>query len=243
MQAQVASERELENMISLENLGECAHFQVPMARYTSFRIGGIARVVFTPRDETELERSLCFCRKYQLQPSILGGGSNLLIVRDVLPAVISLRKLKAIAFHGDAVYAAAGTPLLHLVRQTAKRGLQGLEVLNGIPGTVGGALAGNAGGNWEGRRVDIGDFVREVKVLDNDAGILSLPQSAIEFGYRWSSLSKYVIVGAVFQLRPAPASDLQMRCKVVFDKKKQTQPLDVRSAGCIFKNPPGVPAW
>lgn len=233
----------LQKWVALEGLSECARFHESLAPYTSFRIGGIAQVLLTPRTEVELKKTVLFCQKYELKPLLLGGGSNLLIVQEVLPLVVSLRKFRTLSFDEDTVYAGAGVPLCSLVRNTIKRGLGGLEVLGGIPGTVGGALAGNAGGRWEGKRVDIGDFVEEVRVLDLTTDFRWLPRSAIEFGYRSSSLSDFIIVEAAFQLKPIPASELEARYRAALDQKKQSQPLKARSAGCIFKNPPEIPAW
>lgn len=243
MSTQVIGMMFLEKLVGLEGLNEFARFQEDLAPHTSFRIGGKARIMLLPRTEAELKKSLWFCHKKHIQPLILGGGSNLLIVKEVLPVVISLHNFRDISVQGDTVCAGAGALLSSLVGATVRHGLEGLETLTGIPGTIGGALAGNAGGRWEGKPVDIGNFVREVKVLDKDGAVHRLPKSAIEFGYRSSSLSKYIIVEAVFQFEAAPAAELRKRCKETLRQKRQSQPLQAKSAGCIFKNPPGIPAW
>lgn len=214
-----------------------------LSEYTSFRIGGKAANMLFPESEEELARIMAVCKENEIQPYILGGGSNLLITKDLLPAVICLRKMKDIEIEGSIIKASAGASLSRLVRMSVENGLEGFEPLSGIPGTVGGALAGNAGGKSNGKPVEIGDYVEEVRVLDQEGKIYGLSKSQIKFGYRSSSLRNYIIVSAVFQLKPAAVSELKERCRIALQKKQQSQPLAAKSAGCIFKNPPQAPAW
>jgi UDP-N-acetylmuramate dehydrogenase len=241
--AQMHNASLLAQLMRNEGLADCIMLQEPLARYTTFRIGGLAQLMLAPANETQLRRIVALCDSLHIGPYILGGGSKLLIVQEVLPIVLSMRRFKDLRIEGNTVYASAGTSLTHLIKSTVEYGLGGLEVLSGIPGTVGGALLGNAGSNWEKQRIDVGQFVEEVHVLDIHGERLTLPRREIAFSYRKSGLHHCIVCGAVFRFASAPVTALRERYNMALLQKLANQPLSQPSAGCVFKNPAGTPAW
>ena len=126
--------------------------------------------------------------------------------------------------------------LSHVVAESARAELAGLDVLVGIPGTVGGAVAGNAGG----RHGDIGEFIRSVTVVDRHGEVVERQGDDLAFAYRKSSLNDLIVLSATFELEPASSEELTRRMRKNWIVKKATQPLSDQSAGCIFRNPRGL---
>lgn len=166
-------------------------------------------------------------------PRMLGGGTNLLLSRPVVPGVVmSLGALRRIRVAGQRVTAGAGTQLSLLIGETVARGLSGLEVLAGIPGTFGGAVIQNAGG----RHGEIGDVVEAVTLLHPDGQVER--RRGLQFRYRDSGLKGSVLLEATVRLTPtADPASLRARYRQILREKRASQPLSAASAGCIFKNP------
>jgi len=221
---------------------EIVRSDVPLREFTWYRLGGPARWFCTPRNEPELAALLARARAGRIPWRILGGGTNV-IVRDegFAGAVIHLRGpvFEQVAFAGETVRAGAGADLPKLIRATLKRGLVGLEVLAGIPGTVGGAVRMNAGG----RGGEIGEFIRDVRVLDPKGQLVTRTASEVGFAYRHTALDDCIVLGVTLALRRGDAERALRRHREIWDEKYGSQPsLAARSAGCIFKNPPGKSA-
>jgi UDP-N-acetylmuramate dehydrogenase len=167
---------------------------------------------------------------------IIGSGSNILVIDKPLNAAVI--HLKAACFTNlsrelGVVKAGAGAGLGRFVKYALKHCLSGAEFLIGIPGTLGGALAMNAGG-W-GKC--IGDLVVDATVIDYNGKVKVLKKREIKFGYRKSSLSKYIILGARFKLRPSKKKHIKDNLDRYIKYRKETQDLTLPSAGCIFRNP------
>jgi len=213
----------------------------PLAPYCWMKLGGPAQYLIRPRDLNELVAVLQACREAELPVRVLGGGSNLLI-RDegVSGAVIQITadSFSEIEVDGTSVRAGAGALLSNLISHTVRAGLAGMEALVGIPGTVGGALRGNAGG----RSGDIGQFVESVTVLTNAGEVQTRREDELEFAYRHSNLDDVIILGATFQLQRDDPEEITRRMRKLWITKKATQPFSFQSAGCIFKNPRGMSA-
>lgn len=213
-------------------------YDEPMSRHTSYRIGGPADVMVCPRTVRGIQTALRVARKYGAPVFILGGGSNLL-VRDgglrglVLNLYGSLKEIRA---EGEAVTAGAGAKVTALVNFCARRGLAGLEPMAGVPGSVGGAVKGNAGAFG----ATISDHLAAVRVLELTGEERVLNREALRFAYRQSSLTEgEVLVSATFRLRRADAAALQQKVAQILAERKAKQPVEWRSAGSVFKNPPG----
>jgi len=226
-------------MSSLEDFKEITRLDEPLAPYTWLKVGGKAQYFIEPRNADELQRVVCCCHENEIPLHVLGGGSNLL-VRDegVSGVVLQLARdgFSHIEVQGTKIRAGAGALLSELISHAVKAGLAGLETLAGIPGSIGGALHGNAGG----RIGDIGQFVESATVLTAKGEKFTRTEDELTFGYRSSSIDELVILEGVFQLQEEEIGEITSRMRKLWIMKKATQPLSFQSAGCIFKNPRGM---
>lgn len=208
---------------------------------TWFGIGGRADALARPAT-TEQLRALV--REFHGQPiRILGDGANLLVDDDGVDGlVLSLERMDRVDWPADGapgdvlVPMQAGASLFRIIPESVRRGLAGLETIAGIPATIGGAIAMNAGGAFG----QIADVVSSVEALTLQGEAVSLRRDQIDFDYRRSGLGELVITGATLRLRRTPDSErdaLRARLKEVMEYKKASQPMAERSAGCFFKNP------
>jgi UDP-N-acetylmuramate dehydrogenase len=226
---------------SLEEFHDILRLDEPLAPYTWLKLGGPAQFFLTPRDPDELERVLQACHAQQIPVRVLGSGSNLL-VRDegVSGAVIRLESPRFADVHiaDRIVRAGAGALLSHVITETVRAGLAGLENLAGIPGTIGGAILGNAGGRYG----DLGQLVRSVTVLTYQGERQIRRSDELAFAYRQSNVDDAVVLEAELELRPDDPEEIARRLRKIWVLKKSSQPLGSQSAGCIFKNPRGLSA-
>lgn len=216
-------------------------FDVPMKQLTSLRVGGPADVVLFPKNLEELKKVLKVAKRKKIPLFILGRGTNL-IVKDkgIRGWVVCLTQgLRKVCFDGEFVEAEAGLPLHQLVQTTIQKGLAGMEPFFGIPGTVGGGLAMNAGA-WG---VEIKDLVHSVTFLKEDGEILERPRSKLHFSYRCLSFpNPWVIIRGKFHLKRGRKEEILEAVKSYSERRRKTQPIDYPSAGSIFKNPKEGPA-
>jgi UDP-N-acetylmuramate dehydrogenase len=228
-------------MSSLDDFAEITRRNEPLAPHTWLKVGGPAEYFMEPRDPAELQRLIACCYEREVPLYVLGGGSNLL-VRDegVTGVVVRLagEAFSKITVEGTTVRAGGAALLSNLISQTVKAKLGGLEVLAGIPGTVGGALRGNAGG----RSGDIGQFATAVRVLTVKGEEFVRTGDALTFAYRKSSINELAILEGTFELQTENPDEIIRRMRKLWIMKKATQPLSFQSAGCIFKNPRGLSA-
>lgn len=228
-------------MSSLDDFKDITRTDEPLAPYTWLKVGGPAQYFIQPRNVEELTAVVRCCHDEQIPIRLLGGGSNLLIRSEGVSGVIIRfqgEEFSRIEVQGTTIRAGAGTPISQLISQSVKAELAGLESLAGIPGTVGGALHGNAGG----RSGDIGQFVQSVTVLTAKGEQFTRTDDELSFGYRQSSINELVILEAAFQLQKDDPEEIVRRMRKQWIMKKATQPLTFQSAGCIFKNPRGLSA-
>ncbi len=228
-------------MSSIEDFNEILQRDKSLAELTWLKAGGAAEYFVRPRNAGELVQVVRCCHDNDLPVHVLGGGSNLL-VRDegVKGTVIQIagKAFSKIEVDGTTVRAGGGALLSNLISESVKAGLAGLETLAGIPGSVGGALRGNAGG----RAGDIGQFVRSVKVVTVKGEEFTRTEDELSFGYRHSSINELVVLEGTFQLTADDPDEITRRLRKLWIMKKATQPLTFQSAGCIFKNPRGLSA-
>lgn len=208
----------------------------PLARHTSFGIGGPADLFIRARDTRDLKVLLPALKRDKIPFLIIGAGSNLLAAdKGLKAAVLKLDSplFKKISFRGACLEAASAVMLARAVQAAAKRGLSGMEFLAGIPGTIGGALAMNAGA-W-GR--DMAGLIEKVRVMDYKGNISWLKKERIKFGYRKSGLSKYIILGARIRLARKNKTVIREEINKYLSLRRRSQDVSLPNAGCIFRNP------
>jgi UDP-N-acetylmuramate dehydrogenase len=208
----------------------------PLAPLTTFRVGGPAEWLLETRNSEEIEAALSIAREAGMPVTILGGGSNVLIADSgVRGLVIRTRGGDVRAIDEGRIRADAAVTVNGLVRWTINHGRAGLEAWAGTPGTVGGAIFGNA--HFGGRL--IGDLVTGVRLVAPDGARAEIPASAMAFGYDRSRLqdSREVLLSADFRVSPGEPAALRAIARESLAFRKRTQPLDTPSAGCVFQNP------
>ena len=213
---------------------------VSLASLTSFKIGGTAREYYEPLDLEELRELLKQLHRCGKSPFVLGGGANTLFPDGQFSRpVISTARLRGLTISENIIRAECGVGLGSLIRAAVQQGLAGLESLVGIPGTAGGAVAMNAGGSGH----SFGDHVKELGLLPIDGSPLVRRRgSDINWTYRSANLGLNVVAWVALELSPGSPTDLRSRAREFMRRKSNTQPLGVPSAGCIFRNPPGLSA-
>jgi len=213
-------------------------FKEMLSFHTSLRIGGPADIFVVPQDIDDIRHALLFAEREQLPVAVVGGGNNLLVTdRGIRGVVLKLEGcLGRAEFHGEEAVAGAGVGLSALIREAASLNLGGIEALVGIPATIGGALAMNAG-TADGTG---GDFVSAVYFLHPDGTIGECKPAASGLSFQEFSLpAGAVLVGARLRLHRRPYGEIQKDIKQRLKVKKQTQPLALASAGAVWKHPPG----
>ncbi len=212
----------------------------PMRNHTSFHIGGDADIYIEPEDSKDLKKILFFIKEKAIPFFILGGGSNILVKDTGFDGVIvSSKNFASLEIRGNKATVGSGIKLSSLLPLLAEEGLSGLEFLAGIPGTVGGATLMNAGSDREG----IGNFVEKIEAMDFSGRSKNIFRRSLNFSYRDSNLAKYFLLSKIeFRLKDENMNVIKERMKKFLKEKKQHQPIEKYSAGCIFKNPPRLPA-
>ncbi|MBF2098840.1 MAG: UDP-N-acetylmuramate dehydrogenase [Gloeomargaritaceae cyanobacterium C42_A2020_066] len=217
---------------------------VSLAGWTTYRVGGPAEWLATPRTFADLKRALDWGQDQGLPVTLIGCGSNLLISDQGLPGlVISTRYLREVIFDEAAgrVWAAAGVPLPHLAKEAARRGWQGLEWAVGIPGTVGGAVVMNAGAHQR----CVADLLVAVDALTPTGMGMGLTADQMDFAYRYSRFQSETawVAGATLQLQPGgDPVDVLAATEAQLAHRRQSQPYDLPSCGSVFRNPSPRPA-
>ncbi len=208
-----------------------------IAPYTTYHIGGKAAVFVEPQSVEDLETLLRCLTLAQVPYLLLGGGSNVLFADEgYRGAVIRLgRNFQGVRIEGDRVRAKAGTRLVSVLEKTREAGLGGVEFFAGIPGTLGGAVVGNAGA----KKAWIGPLVQELTVVTPRGEVRRLEKGDYAYGYRTSSLkgSGNVLVEAVLKLKKEPPEEIEKKVKEYFRNRRGKQPRTEKNAGSVFKNP------
>jgi UDP-N-acetylmuramate dehydrogenase len=215
-------------------------FKELLSFHTSLRVGGPADIFIQPQDVEDIRHALKFAEREQLPVVVLGGGNNMLVrERGIRGVVLRLEGcLGRAEFHGEEALAGAGVGLSAMIREAAALNLGGVECLAGIPATVGGALATNAG-TTDGR---IGDFLSAVYYVQRDGTIGEFkPGQGAEYS-AFQLPSGSVLVGCRLRLQRRPHAEIQKDIKQRMKLKKASQPLALASAGRVWKNPPGAEA-
>lgn len=212
---------------------------VPLAEYSTIRIGGEARYLARAETETELVEIQRFARREGLPVTLVGRGSNMLFADDGLSGLVLLlgEEFARIEKIGDRVLrAGARVDNNQLVRFARQQALSGVEFLVGIPGTLGGAVAMNAGAHGN----EIGPRVVSVSLLDEAGEVITLTREQLSFGYREvRGLDRGVVLSVDLELTPDDPGHIAERMQAHKDYRRRTQPLEWPSLGSVFKRVPG----
>jgi UDP-N-acetylmuramate dehydrogenase len=209
---------------------------VPLAPLTTFKVGGPAEWFFEPRTSGEIVMALTLAHQHGVAVTLLGGGSNVLVAdAGVRGLVLRPRGGEIAKLDVGHVRADAATTINGLVRWTIMHGCAGLEAWAGTPGTVGGAIFGNA--HFDGRL--IGDLVASVRLAARDGRVVDAVRDDMAFGYDESRLqgTGEILLSADFVVSPGDPAALRRTARESLAFRKRTQPLETPSAGCIFQNP------
>lgn len=213
--------------------------QEPMARHTTFRIGGPADYFVELGSIEQIRAAIQVCREENLPWFVLGRGSNLLVSdKGYRGVILSIYKdFQKTEIQGETVTVQAGVLLTTLSGKVLDASLTGLEFASGIPGTIGGAVVMNAGA-YGGEMKDI---VRKVTVLDQDGEVRTLTCGEMQFGYRTSLAKKkgYIVLGAELTLKQGEKEKIREEMQTLKAKRIEKQPLEFPSAGSTFKRPEG----
>ncbi|SHJ94775.1 UDP-N-acetylmuramate dehydrogenase [Hathewaya proteolytica DSM 3090] len=212
---------------------------VPMKEHTTFKLGGKAEVFVSPENYEQVRACLKCCIENNTPYFVLGKGSNLL-VRDggFHGVVINLKKLDKCRVEGKCVIAQGGATLIRTAMMAADNSLKNLEFASGIPGSVGGAIAMNAGA-YGG---EMSHVVKSIKVIDENMEIRDLCLQEIDFSYRNSIVLRksYIVLECTFELEKGNEIEIKDRIKDLTRRRIEKQPLEKPSAGSTFKRPQGM---
>jgi UDP-N-acetylmuramate dehydrogenase len=206
----------------------------PLARFTTFRIGGVADYYVEPADADDILNIVNYVTKQGVPFYVMGNGSNILISDDgIKGVVINLESaFNSLKHENGIITSGAGVKMAKFVDFCIQNGYEGIEMLAGIPATLGGALVMNAGA-FGG---ETSTYVKEVTAVKNGQ-IKHLSKAECKFGYRSSNLKGTVILEASFELPIGDKNELSARRKELLIKRNEAQPVEIPNAGCIFKNP------
>ncbi len=230
----------IKNFIKKHNLEY--YEEVNLKRYNTYRIDAKCKYLVIPKDKDELRELLQFLSCEKDKYLVLGNGSNIILKESYYDGVIILlNKLNKMVIEGDVVEVEAGYSLQRLAMEVSNKGLSGLEFATGIPGYVGASIAMNAGAY----KSSLAEVVETVEVINPDFEFVTMRKEDLEFEYRSSLFKKkkdYIIVSAVLKLEFASSDELLEKISKRRVKRIETQPLDMPSAGSVFRNPEGYSA-
>ena len=216
--------------------GDRLELDAALGPLTTFKVGGRADYLLNAGSAAELAEAVTLAHEHGVPVSLVGGGSNLLIAdAGVRGLVIRLHRGDVQRIGDDAIRADAGVTINGLVRWTITHGLAGLEAWAGTPGTVGGAIYGNA--HFRGR--NISEYVLQVRLMDRRGAVSDVPAGGMAFAYDYSRLhrTREIVVAADFRVGSGNSEELRAVARESLAYRKRTQPLALPSAGCIFQNP------
>lgn len=227
-----------------EALGEGVQRDVPLAPYTSMRVGGPADLLIPCATADEVVRAVRLAIEHDVPWRVLGGGCNVLVADEGVRGLVVLNRAERVQFEGEGtVWAETGILLAQLARETVARGLAGLAWAAGLPGTLGGAIAGNAGA-FGG---EIADVLQSGRVLDPHGEVTERARDWFAFTYRGSRVksqrpaARCVVLDARLQLQPGDREALQARVAEILDWRRTRHPAGA-TMGSTFKNAPDAHA-
>lgn len=214
---------------------------ISLKKYNTYKLDASCNYLIYPKDKDELINLLLYLKENKIDYLILGGGSNIILAKPCFNVVIKLDRLNKIEIEGNIVKAEAGVSMIFLANTCMKNGLNGLAFAGGIPGHVGASTAMNAGAYKE----DMASIVKEVTVITPNLEIKKMNNKELNYSYRNSFLKEnkdYICIESVLELSHEDSDKI----KEVMDSRRQrrieSQPLDMPSAGSVFRNPEGMSA-
>ena len=230
----------IKNFIKKHNLEY--YEEANLKRYNTYRLETICKYLIIPKTKEELRDLLKYIKEKELKYIVLGNGSNI-IFKDMYydGIVIILNKLNKIIIDNDTVEVSAGYSLQKLAIEACSQGLEGLEFACGIPGFVGASIAMNAGAYNN----SISEIIETVEVINPDLEFVTMSKENLEFEYRNSIFKKekdYIIVSAILKLSKGNKDEILEKISKRRVKRLETQPLDMPSAGSVFRNPENMHA-
>jgi UDP-N-acetylmuramate dehydrogenase len=223
---------------SLEEIGgRWIRFHCPMSQYTTFRVGGRVDAIYFTQELSHLKRMVSYLSGEGIPYLVVGRGSNLLVKDGGLQGVVIILQgeLATIEQNNRIIVAGGGLSIGKTLSYCKLKGLSGLEFLAGIPGTMGGAVAMNAGAFGK----DMGSMVQDIEMITRQGDLVVMDKSQINFSYRTASIPRgAVIVKAGFELSKEDPDTMAERIADYMSRRRAKQPLEYPSGGSIFKNPP-----
>ncbi len=210
----------------------------PMSKHTTFRIGGPAELLCELKTVNVVEKAVKKAQELDIKPFVMGNGSNLLVDDAGIPGVVFKISGDDWNVNGEHIIASAGTPLIKLANAAKRMELSGLEFAYGIPGSLGGAVYMNAGA-YDG---EMSKVVESIVYINDRGSVLRLEGKNADFGYRTSCFKKEnkgIILSAKLRLAPGNGEEIAAKMQDFMGRRKDKQPLDMPSAGSVFKRPEG----
>lgn len=220
----------------MKEYGEVKEF-VDLKKYNTYGIGGISKYLVMPEDIDDLSSLIKYLNKENIPWYVLGGGSNVILPdEDFDGAIIKLDKLNRVVIDNDIITAEAGISLGMFVNTLLDHGFVNYAHLMGIPGTLGGAIVGNAGAY----NVSIFDYLISVSIIDADGNKKILNKEDIKYDYRYTEFKgkNSIVVAASFKGIYGDVALVREQIQLNLEKRRNTQPLEYKNAGSVFKNPP-----
>lgn len=231
--------KELIDFIEKNKIGRMLE-NVEMKKHSTYRAGGIARLMVFPKNEKALIKLLKYVRDNKIKNKIIGKGSNTLFSDSLYDGVIiKLDQFNKVTVGKTKIVCGSGASLIQVANTAVKKGLTGLEFATGIPGTIGGAVYMNAGAY----KSDMGYVVESVKVITPKYEVIKLTNKEMNFHYRTSFLQKnpkYVCIEATIKLQKGDKKAMEEVVKDRRDRRLASQPLEFPSCGSVFRNPEGL---
>ncbi len=208
-----------------------------LENYSSFKIGGVCKIMLLPTNKRMAEKTLKYLTKNKINFSVLGSGTNVLIRGDI-DCVFCTKRLKKVKVHKNLIFAESGVSLFSLNEIAKDKGLSGLENCYGIPGNVGGGIVQNCGAY----RYSLSDSLKQIIYFDGKK-VRKVKKEQLFFGYRTSCFKTYrnfVVLGGVFELSNKPKIEIESHLNEILKTRKNSQPYEYPSAGSVFKRIDGV---
>ncbi len=227
---------------SIDRLKEAVKGQILideyMSKHTSFRIGGPAEIFCKPKDEEDIKNILSWARRNRLPITVIGNGTNLLVSDSGIEGVVIQvsKELSGVEIDGEEVLVKGGHTVNGLINAALTKGLGGIEFAWGIPGTIGGSVAMNAGTNSH----FLSTYIKYVRVMDYNGKKYKMRHDDLKFDYRYSILQDepLILLDVLFELDRVSEEAGKKNIKDAESKRKGRQPIEYPCAGSIFKNPP-----